>query len=172
MDGDALVQTIGGRELAIPRNWFRHGEQMQTGFASQVDLDVRLELVPGAAPLSVHVQLLPQTRARPSSTLLDKVYLHRFAEGTVGGVPGLVGKPLSAMEGYEGETVWYDALVPNPFVTKCMDPVEDGGIGRCLRTVHLPSGLAAVFTFDASALQAWKAFDAEMARWLGHIGAL
>ncbi len=171
-DGDVIEQTIGGRELSIPRNWFRHGEQMQPGFAGQVDLDFRLALMPDAAPVIVEVTLLPRTRVRTSSNLLDRVYLHRFEDDVVTGVPGLVGKPLHGSEGYNGEVVWYDALAPNPFVAKCMEAVNDGGAERCLRTVHLPSGLAAVFSFDASALQAWRNFDTEMALWLGQIGAL
>lgn len=170
-DGDVIEQTIGGRELNIPRNWFRYGEQMQQGFATQVDLEIVPD-IPGFGPLPVQVTLLPQTRARASSTLLDRVYVHRFAEGMAGGVPGLVGKPLSATEGYAGETVWYDPLSPSPFVAKCMAAVGAGQSQTCLRTVHLPGGLAAIFSFAETALPAWREFDAETARWLGQIGAI
>lgn len=171
-DENPLVQTIAGRELTIPTSWFRYGEQMKTGFATQADLAFALELAKDAAPVPVEVTLVPRSRARASSTLLDAVYLHQFAEGTVGGVPGLVGKPLLPGEGYSGETVWYDALSSHPFVAKCAAPVGEDGPERCLRTVHLPSGLAAIIGFDATALPFWKRFDAELARWLGRIGAL
>lgn len=171
-DGAPLTQTIGGRELTIPTRWFRHGEQLRNGFVDQVDLETRLELTPGASPLRVDVTLLPRARARSSATLLDTVYLHQFADETLSGAPGLVGKPLSGKEGYEGETVWYDPLAPSPFVAKCQVAIEPEAPARCLRTVHLASGLAAVFSFEATALAHWRAFDSEMARWLSRIGAL
>ncbi len=171
-DGNAVEQTIAGRELTIPASWFRYGEQIRSGFASQVDLRVQLDLLAAEPPMPVDVTLLPRSRARASSVLLDTVYLHQFADGAEGGVPGLVGKPLSDGNGYAGETVWYDALSPNPFVAKCADPVETGQTARCVRTVQLPSGLAAIFTFDATALHGWREFDGHMAQWLGRIGAL
>lgn len=171
-DGTPVVQTVGGRELTIPTNWIRHGEQIRPGFAAQVDIRVVLDLFPGAAPVPVEVTLLPRGRARASSTLLDKVYLHEFGEGTETGVAGLVGKPLRGENGYAGDVVWYDALAPFPFVAKCAAPVAPERSERCQRTVHLPSGLAAVFSFDAPALQAWRIFDAQMTPWLDRIGAL
>lgn len=171
-DGNELVQTIGGVDLAIPTSWFRHGEQIREGFASQADLAFALDLGEGVAREPVNVTVMPRSRARPSSVLLDTVYLHQFGEETLAGVPGLVGKPLLGRDGYLGETVWYDAISPSPFVAKCEAPVQDGLPGRCIRTLHLPSGLAVVISFEASALPAWKRFDAELGRWLGRIGAL
>lgn len=171
-DGDAVQQTIAGRELEIPATWFRYGEQMKAGFASQVDLQFMLELEPGLAPIPVGVTLLPRSRARPSSALLDAVYLHHFEEGTVGGVPGLVGKALVPRDGYAGEMVWYDPLSPMPFVAKCAQAVEPGRPEQCLRTIHLQSGLAAVLSFGAEALPYWRGFDQELALWFDQIGAL
>lgn len=168
----AITQTIGGRELAIPESWFRYGEQMRPGFVNQVDLEMSVILPSLDAPVPVMVTLLPRSRARASSVLLDAVYLHQFDEGMVSGVAGLVGKPLKYGAGYVGETVWYDALSPNPFVAKCADPVEAGKPKRCLRTVQLGSGLAAIYGFDAGALPGWRDFDAAMALRLELIGAL
>jgi hypothetical protein len=169
-DENTVTQTIGGQELAIPLAWFRYGEQQKPGFASQADLAFVLALPHG--PERVEVTLLPRNRARSSSTLLDTVYLHQFGEGGAEGVPGLVGKPLNADDGYAGETVWYDPLSPSPFVAKCSVSLEPDRPTACLRTIHLPTGLAAVVRFDATALGAWRAFDDELARWLEPIGAL
>lgn len=163
-DGEALAQTVGGRELTIPRNWFRFGEQMQSGFVSQIDLSVQLPL--GA----VDVTLLPRSRAKSSSELLDSVYVHQFAKGTETGVPGLIGQKLEG-NGYAGETIWYDALAPKPFVAKCIDAIEADAPDKCVRTVHLGSGLAAIYSFDEPLLPAWRDFDAEMGQWLDRIGA-
>lgn len=171
-DADTLTQTIAGRELAIPTRWFRYGEQVRNGFASQVDLNLRLDLAVGEPPVPVQLTLLPANRARSSSTLLDAVYLHHFAETRASGVPGLVTQPLVASGGYDGETVWYDPLSGSPFVAKCMAPIEPGAEERCLRTVHLPTGLAAIFSFDRTALAHWRQFDAAAAVWLGRIGAI
>lgn len=168
-DAPTISQTISGRELSIPASWFRYGEQLREGFTNQIDL--RFIFAPGtleAAP--VEVTLLPRSRARTSASLLDRVYLHQFGDEMVGGVPGLIGKPMDRGEGMVGETVWYDAISPNPFVAKCSDPIGDGA-RQCVRAVHLPSGMAAVYTFDAALLPEWRRFDAEMERWLSRIGA-
>lgn len=163
-DGEALAQTVGGRELTIPKNWFRFGEQMQSGFVSQIDLSLESPLGP------VDVTLLPRSRAKSSSELLDSVYVHQFAKGTETGVPGLIGQKLEG-SGYAGETIWYDALAPKPFVAKCIDAIEADAPDKCVRTVHLASGLAAIYSFDETLLPAWRDFDAEMGQWLERIGA-
>lgn len=168
-DGSPVAITLSGQELTIPTSWFRYGDQLRGGFVNEIDL--RVLLATGSAPVPVEVTLLPRSRARPSSALLDGVYLHQFAENTLGGVPGLVGKPLHDGDGFTGESVWYDALSPAPFVAKCLAPVVKDGPARCLRTVFLPSGIAAVYAFDATALQSWRQFDPEMQKWLGRIGA-
>lgn len=170
-DPEPILQTISGRELSIPTAWFRYGEQIRSGFTSQIDLRILYSPEGVEAAIPVDITLLPRSRARASARLLDGVYLHQFAEQTLGGVPGLVGKPMLSSNGYAGETVWYDALSPNPFVVKCVEPVAPEGVAQCVRTVYLPSGIAAVYTFDATALQSWRQFDTEMQRWLGHIGA-
>lgn len=170
-DGDPVAQNMSGRELSIPTTWFRYGEQIRSGFTDQIDLRIPYATADGAAPLSVDVTLLPRSRARASSSLLDRVYLHQFADETLSGVPGLVGKPMLGANGYGGESVWYDALSPNPFVAKCVEPVAADGVAQCVRTAYLPSGIAAVYTFDARLLLSWRGFDAEMQRWLEPIGA-
>ena len=169
-DADQISQTISGRELAIPASWFRFGEQIRPGFTNQIDLRV---VFTGAdnAELPVDVTLLPRSRARTSASLLDGVYLHQFTDATLDGVPGLVGKPMLDSNGYEGESVWYDALSPNPFVAKCLEPVDPEGASQCVRTVYLPSGIAAIYAFDATVLQSWRQFDTGMEHWLTRIGA-
>lgn len=171
-DGAPVIQTVAGRELSIPVNWFRFGEDIKPGFAGQVDLTFLLSIEGLMTPVSVDVTLLPRAGARASGALLDAVYLHQFADDTVGGIPGLVGKPLLAADGYAAETVWYDPLSPAPFVAKCAAAPDPSRSDRCLRTIHLPSGLAAVLSFDAGVLGVWRHFDEELALWLGQIGAL
>lgn len=170
-DLNPVMQTISGRELSIPQAWFRYGEQIRNGFTNQIDL--RIQFAPEAIsePQMVDITLLPRSRARTSASLLDRVYLHQFDDDTLEGVPGLVGKPMVERGGYAGESVWYDALSPNPFVAKCLEPVAPDGISQCVRTVYLASGIAAVFTFDATLLQSWRQFDTEIERWLKPIGA-
>lgn len=169
-DAEPVSQTISGRELSIPASWFRYGEQVRDGFTSQIDLRI-LYAPEGATARPVDITLLPRSRVRAGASLLDRVYLHQFADDTLSGVPGLVGKPMLATNGYAGESVWYDALSPDPFVAKCVDPLEPGGPAQCVRTVYLPSGIGAVYTFDATVLPTWRQFDKEMQRWLEPIGA-
>ena len=169
-DAEPVSQTISGRELAIPASWFRYGEQVRDGFTSQIDLRI-LYAPEGATARPVDITLLPRSRVRAGASLLDRVYLHQFADDTLSGVPGLVGKPMLATNGYAGESVWYDALSPDPFVAKCVAPLEPGGPAQCVRTVYLPSGIGAVYTFDATLLPTWRQFDKEMQRWLEPIGA-
>lgn len=174
LDGDTVLsRTLGGRELGIPRSWFRYDEQAAEGFAKQIDLRLELPLGAEGTAKTLDVTLLPRSRVRPSAALLDGVYLHQFAEGQLSGGPiGLVGKPLRAGDGYEGEVVWYDALAADPFVAKCSKAVATASEGQCLRTVYLGPGIAAVYSFPETALARWRAFDGEMGKRLRQIGAL
>lgn len=178
-DGELITQTIAGRELHIPTKWFRYGEQIRDGFTNQIDLS----MLPEPQDTPVQVTLLPRSRARASSALLDAVYVHQFGDGTLSGVPGLVGKPLTGKDNasLQGESVWYDALSATPFVAKCAaavqtdasaQPAQPDAPARCLRTVYLASGIAAIYAFDASHLQNWRSFDADLSAWLKKIGAL
>ncbi len=165
-----LTRTIGDRQLEIPLSWFRYAEQRVEGFAKQIDLQFSLPLGENGALRTIEVTLMPRSRAQPSSRLLDRVYLHQFQPGEVSGPPGLVGKPLSGRDGFESETVWYDALSADPFVAKCGAAVAAGAEPRCLRTVHL-GGIAAVYAFGGDVLVNWRNFDAELLPLLRRIGA-
>ncbi len=168
----SLVRTIGGHDLEIPLSWFRYEEQRVEGFAKQIDLRFELPLAIGGKTVDIDVTLLPRSRARPSASLLDGVYLHQFLPDQVPGPPGLVGKPLRAGAGYENETVWYDPLSADPFVAKCSKPVATAPEAQCLRTVYLGPGLAAIYAFDATALANWRQFDPLLKERLVRIGAL
>jgi hypothetical protein len=169
-DETPLSRAIAGVDLEIPRGWFRHDEQQQDGFADQIDLQLRLPLGPSGEARMIDVTLVPRSRVRASARLLDGVYLHQFMAGEVAGPPGLVGKPLRAGEGFQEETVWYDPLSPDPFVAKCNAPVAPGGQPRCLRTVLLEPGVAAVYGFDGDVLDNWRRFDPEVQLRLARIG--
>jgi hypothetical protein len=165
-----LTRTIGGKELTIPLSWFRYAEEQADGFAKQVDLHFTLPLGPNGAAREVEVTLLPRSTVRPSAKLLDGVYLHMFEPTQIEGPVGLVGKPLSGKDGYEGEVVWYDPLSADPFVAKCTPPVAGGAQPSCLRAVHLAPGIAAVYAFSADLLPSWRQFDPEVRNWLDRIG--
>jgi hypothetical protein len=164
-----ITRTLAGHEYAIPITWFRFDEQKSEGFAEQIDLRFVLPLGAEGTMRAIDVQLIPRSRARPSASLLDGVYLHQFLPRQLQGPPGLVGKPLTPKEGFEDETVWYDALSANPFVAKCMAPIAGEGQARCLRTV-LFSDIAAVYAFDADVLDNWRSFDPYMLELLSRIG--
>jgi hypothetical protein len=167
-----ITRSLGGRALHIPSAWFRDGGRQSAGFAKQIDLRLVLPLGTDGGPATVLVTLVPRSQARPSSSLLDGVYLHQFQPEQLSGPPGLVGKPLVAADGYGGETVWYDPLSANPFVAKCLAPVAEETASRCLRTVYLGTGIAAIYDFEASVLANWRQFDAGIAAQLSQIGAL
>ena len=167
-----VSRTLGGRELIVPAKWLREDAERSEGFAKEVEIGLTLPLGPKAAPREIDVTLLPRSRARPSASLLDGVYLHQFLPEQLAGPPGLIGKPLVAAEGYANETVWYDALSAAPFVAKCIAPVLETGAGRCIRTVYLGPGIAAVYSFDEDVLENWRAFDAQLHPLLTQIGAL
>jgi len=166
-----VSRTLGGTELAIPAGWLREDVDRTEGFARQVRLAVSLPLGPQGAARDVDITLMPRSQVRPSSSLLDGVYLHQFTPEQASGPAGLVGKPLLGKDGFAGETVWYDPLSPAPFVAKCAAPLAEGRQGRCLRTLHLGPGMAAIYGFDADVLGNWSQFDALMHPVLERIGA-
>lgn len=167
-----LLRTLGGQSLEIPRTWFRYDEQDQDGFAKQVDLRLNLPLGAEGAATPIDVTLMARSRVRPSASLLDGVYLHQFAPEQIQGVPGLVGKPMRAGDGYDGEVVWYDPVSPNPFVAKCSPAIAGDTRETCLRMVYLGPGMAAVYSFDKQVLPNWRNFDAVLEARLSQIGAL
>lgn len=171
-EGLTLTRTISGADLHIPATWFRRDEQRADGFAKQIDLSIPVALGAGGKMVAIDVTLLPRSRVRPSSGLLDGVYLHQFGKDQVNGPPGLVGKPLVPAEGYTGETVWYDALSADPFVAKCSKTREDAEAAQCLRTVYLGPGMAAIYAFPDTVLAQWRDFDAKISVQLKSIGAL
>jgi hypothetical protein len=168
----SVSRTLGGRELSVPVAWLREDAERTAGFAKQVEIGMRLPLGPESAPREIDVTLVPRSRARPSASLLDGVYLHQFMPEQLNGPPGLIGKPLIAAEGYAQETVWYDAISAAPFVAKCIAPVAEGRPGRCIRTVYLGPGIAAIYSFDEDVLVSWRQFDKALEPSLSQIGAL
>jgi len=172
-DTARVTRALAGRELTIPAKWLRYQDEPAEGLARQIELRLELPLGEHGSLAAIDVTLLPRSRVRPSAALLDGVYLHQFDSGQASGGPvGLVGKPLKPVDGYEGETVWYDALAADPFVAKCSKAVPMAEVGECLRTVYLSQGIAAVYAFPETILPQWRAFDAEMGRRLRGIGAL
>lgn len=174
--GDALpppegtiTRGIGGVELKIPAAYFRNAEELAEGFADEIELLAHLPLGADDRETAIEVTLLPRSRARPSSILLDAVYLHQFENRQLSGVPGLVGKPLASSEGFAGETVWYDALNADPFVAKCLAPVVEGESAQCLRTV-VHGNVAVVYTFGVDVLKNWRHFDEAAEPWLAAMG--
>lgn len=168
----SVSRTLGGRELSIPAAWLREDAERSAGFAKQVDIGLYLPIGPEAAVREIDITLVPRSRARPSASLLDGVYLHQFMPEQLSGPTGLIGKPLVAAEGYEDETVWYDAISAAPFVAKCIAPVAEGQPGRCIRTVYLGPGIAAIYSFDEDVLMNWRRFDPAVQPALKQIGAL
>lgn len=169
---NVVTRTLAGRDLSIPLSWLRYDEQLSEGFASQIEMAIDLPLGRAGALQTVNLTLVPRSRARPSSSLLDGVYLHQFDAIDVSGAPGLVGKPLLASAGFEDETVWYDPISADPFVAKCIEPIGPKSAGQCLRTVVLPSGIAVIYSFPVEALASWRQFDDSATPWLKRIGAL
>ena len=167
-----ITRTLGGKDLSIPASWFRADADRTEGFAKEIQLELKVPLGPQQALRAIDVTLMPRSQVRPSASLLDGVYLHQFMPEQLSGPVGLIGKPMMAREGYEDETVWYDALASSPFVAKCSAALVEGGPGRCLRAVYLAPGIAAVYEFDDELLMEWKRFDAELRPRLTEIGAL
>jgi hypothetical protein len=169
---ETVSRTLAGSTFDVPAAWLRDDGSGGGGFAKQVELTVSLPLGPEAAPRQIGITLMPRSRVRASASLLDGVYLHQFMPDQLSGPPGLVGKPLSAEEGFAGETVWYDPVSPQPFVAKCQKPLAEGEPSNCLRTIYLGPGIAAVYAFDEDVLMNWKKFDAVLHPLLVKIGAL
>ncbi len=162
--------NVAGVALSVPDSLLRFSNRPDADFSDRLDLVVALDLG-GPAPVSASLTLLPRARTQASAILLDTVYLKHFSSKEIHGVPGLVGKPLTGGDGYDGETVWYDPIRADPFVAKCAPPLGDATEGTCIRTLVLDSGLSAILGFPQSALISWRQFDAPLLDILNRIGA-
>jgi len=170
--GPTVEISVAGQQLAIPPSWFHDPDQRNAVFSEQVDLVFALPLGASGRISEIGASLMPPSKARASAQLLDAVYLHQFLPDQIQGPPGLVGKPLKPVDGFESETVWYDPLSANPFVAKCIAPVTQTVQEKCIRTVQLSSTVAVTYQFDREVLDAWKQFDAEAGKWLRRIGGI
>lgn len=166
-----IEKNIAGSPLRLPADWFSDQNQTTQGFADRVELDLAVNFG-RAAPDHVTLLLTPNSAAQPSAYLLDKVYLHQFLANQLSGAPGLVGKPLRAIDGFQNETVWYDPLSPQPFVAKCQASPVAGTPAHCMRTVRLTDGLSATYNFPETLLADWPRFDEIMRPYLEQIGAI
>ena len=62
--------------------------------------------------------------------------------------------------------------ISRPEHVKLLAPVADGQPGRCIRTVYLGPGIAAIYSFDEDVLMNWRRFDPAVQPALKQIGAL
>lgn len=170
-DQAVVTTNIAGVVIAAPSVALKNPGDLGESFQDRLDLVLPLPSTTNAEDWTIGVTLVPKTRARASSALLDTVYLKHFSAEEVGGVAGLIGKPLIGGDGYDGETVWYDPIAAKPFAAKCDAPIEGEEDSRCVRTLVLDSGLAAIVTFRAAALADWRNFDAALIGFFERIGA-
>lgn len=166
-----IHKNIAGKSLTIPEDWFSNPDQVTAGFADQVELALAVDFG-GASPRHISLLMTPHSRAQSSAYLLDKVYLHQFLANQLSGPPGLIGKPLRALDGFQNETVWYDPLSPQPFVAKCQVAPVNGSPAMCMRTVRITDGLSVTYSFADVLLNAWPRFDESLRHYLEQIGAL
>ena len=162
--------NVAGVALNVPEAALRTGQQTGSAFADRLDLRIPLTLAEDTT-LPFDLTLMPKARARASAALLDSVYLQHFTGAEKRGVPGLIGKPLTGGDGYDGETVWYDPISADPFTAKCAPPIAEGDDGTCMQVLVLDSGLSAILGFPESALQHWRAFDAPLKAVFEDLGA-
>ena len=170
--GEIIIKIIGGKKLAVPSNWFRFTDQLESEFADRVDLSFSLNLGENGKPILVNVTLQPIRAVKSSSVLLDEVYLHKFSDSQLTGPIGLIGKKLNQTKGYKDETIWYDAISSRPFVAKCIAPIASQKQQNCIRTVTLSPHISATYMFDFEVLKNWKIFDQQANIWLRNISGI
>ncbi len=163
---------LAGKNLDIPLSWFSENTQKNTSISDKINLHFILPLGKNNRQIKIEASLQPLRKTISSANLLDSVYLHQFSNEQKKGVVGLIGKPLKGIEGFRGETVWYDPLSANPFVAKCMDKIPQGQKQQCIRTVAINKQIAITYVFDFEVLQNWKNFDNEANKWLNEIKGL
>lgn len=166
---EILDITVSGQKFSVPANWVRTAAQRQSGFADKLDLLLPLFMA-DQTEHNLNASIVSQGKARTTALMLDSVFLHQFEQRQLNGVPGLIGKPLKASSGYQGETVWYDPLAFNPFVAKCVAPISENGTPSCQRVIALQNGTLLATNFPQSWLTYWREFDQAIESALSQIG--
>lgn len=166
-----LEKIVAGQKLSVPQSWLTYPDQMNEGFVERLDLTLPIKFSQALDVNTVNVTFFPRSRLKLSANLLDSVYLHRFTQTGPKGSSGLIGKELAQEAGYRGETVWFDPISANPFVSKCDSAETAVSTPKCLRTVELSSGIGMTMVFDANSLMLWREIDPALNDALQILGA-
>ena len=157
--------SIAARELVVPASWAQKSEMVQDAALASLQLAIPMDF--GGEKTALAVSLLPSSKAAPSAYLLDKLYIHNFDETEPLQQFGLVVKNLRAKDGFEDETVWYDALSASPFVAKCLEEkVGSSHKTSCISTMLVNKRVSALIQFDGELLPYWRSLHSELLRLL------
>jgi len=165
-----ITKTLANTSLQIPQAWLNILTQNSQKNVQVIDLTLKISIADQKEPIPINLRISEAIQAEPSAYLLDSVYVLRFSEAQIGDIKGLVGKPLKAQDGYESETVWYEPISDNPFVTKCIDLEGAGSALNCLRTIRINSQLSATYQFAQNQLEYWHLLDDAIIPLLRQVG--
>lgn len=155
--------TLAAKTYRVPKKWVETFYGQENGALSSLQLKVPFQLNGQTVPISV--SLLPSSKAAPSAYLLDALYIHNFSDAPSNQAFGLIVKKLKAQDGYEHESVWYDALSSNPFVAKCLsEPLGETTKHNCVTTILINKRVSALVQFDGLYLPVWRELHAELAQ--------
>jgi len=165
-----VVKTLNNSTMQIPDSWLNILTQNIQENVQTIDLVLKISIAEQEEPTPFNLRISEAIRAEPSTNLLDSVYVLRFSQEQIGGINGLVGKPLRAEDGYNSETIWYEPISDNPFVAKCIDLEASGTALNCLRTIRLNSQLSATYQFAQNQLEYWHMMDDAILPLMAQIG--
>lgn len=174
-DPTPVALAIGADSLSIPANMIRSAKTRRGGPVERADLALHWPALEGysdrladtfkdgspSAPI-VYATIAARDAPLDSTARLDSVYARFFVGKALPGPAGLVGRALSADSGYGGETIYFAASEPRPFVARCLADSTPEVPATCLRDVNFGRSLSLLYRFDRSLLGEWRTLDAGM----------
>ena len=175
-DPSPVAVTIGGENVAVPRNMLRGGDSVRNGqTVDRAELLLRWPGLEGYAPASaadftdgspfaplVYATISPRTVALDSAARLDNIYARYFVGAPIVAPGGLTARALSAESGYTGEVVYYGPAGQQRFVARCLARATADMPATCIRDLPMGQNLTLLYRFNRDIIGDWQALDAGM----------
>jgi hypothetical protein len=169
LDAPSLPITIGGQVFNVPPAAIRVPLQRHAGPHERIDLAFLWpELTPPDPTAKPALREEPLTFDRLFISLAGlsgtvsaaeryrQIYPRYFAQGQFAGPDGLIVKRFRDGTPYQGDDLFYDPIMPDPFMARCSRPGAGETPGTCLVERRIAGAVDVTVRFPRDWLSEWR----------------